>query len=256
MKLRKGRCERSQRHHAVMPQDASCTLPLSKRTRHVVQNGLREALRLLEAFPQCGKSARCEDEIAKRALRTFAAPPCGNASGCQLHATRASVPGAKLRSAKNRRMSSQRFELEKKCIRVFTVVAVSVYKVVVDGFKVDDTPPTTPPLLEFRITCPETFLVGPLLETLIFVLPASKFSIQTWLSCIIMTCESEFLQDWNEGEQVQPPKPPPGDPVSINQLILSVVKILAELVSIMENRLLLKPVVVQQTLVGARQALR
>jgi hypothetical protein len=66
------------------------------------------------------------------------------------------VPGSKLRSAKNRRMSSQRFELEKKCIRVFTVVAVSVYKVVVEGFKVDDTLPTTPPLPEFRIMCPET----------------------------------------------------------------------------------------------------
>lgn len=58
-----------------------------------------------------------------------------------------------------------------------------------------------------------------------------------------------------EGEQVQQPKPQPGDPVSDNQLLFFVIKIFANLVSIMENRLLLKPVVVQQTHVCVRQAL-
>jgi hypothetical protein len=131
------------------------------------------------------------------------------------------------------------------------------YKVVVDVFEVDDSSPTKPLLLESQITCLATFLIGPLLETLIFVLPASNFLRHPRPGSMMVTYLPELLRDWNEGEQVQQPQPPPGDPVSINPVIFSFIKIPADLISITESRHDLELVVSQGRFTSiARQVLR
>ena len=148
-------CERSQRHHAVMPQDAASSLPLSKRTRHVVQNGVREALKLLEAFPQCEEMPGAKMKLRKGRCERSQPHHWGNASGCHLRAT--PEQAYQVRSFAVPKIAGWvRKDLNWRKSVYENLRWSRVYKVVVDGFKVDDTPPTTPPLPEFRIMCPET----------------------------------------------------------------------------------------------------